>query len=955
MSKKPLLFIGVFLALFLSATVTQAAGNTIVVNSNLGYVNADGFCSLVEAINNSNSGTDMSSGDCVSGTADVDTITFTSGMTILPTSQMSITKAVIIDARSTGTCAAPGVIIDGSTAGSTPFLITGVSAGGTQFSGFKIRSYTGSGIEIRQVSGSQTIISCNQIGLNDAGTAAAGSNQSIYIIDSSNLLIGGPTAADRNTFSGNQDSIYNQGLSFANGTGQTHDIIIEGNYFGVDAAGLVPVPNGTGGQGQGIGFYNDPGFSNITIRNNLFAGGGVAVDSSTSVSNMTITGNTFEIASDGVAVLPTTGTHEETGLKLTNVTNVTIGSTSSPNVFGTAGDKRAIKIDSADGVTIVANRIGYLADGTTPATRDGGNTRGNITLENSQNITIGGSNVNEGNIINADSLTAGAIFVDDSGLVTILGNRIGIDKNDTLSASTGFYGIAISMPSGLVTVGGTGTYEKNFFAKIQYGIYNLPSAAGRVVINHNTFSNLNYGIAVGTTSLAPGIGSYAAILRNSITALVLPIVFTRDTNGDQIPDADLTPRANDTLDADTGANDLLNRPVLISAVQSGGDTVVTYMLDVPVSAKPYRVEFFTNPSKVLASGLGNTEVYAGYDTQTISSAGPQVFSVTLSGVNASDTIAATVTSCTNGGCTTYSATSQVSNSTEVGVDLGTATGTQTALADNGPYHLIGSDTFLGVKVSPDTISSIDTDDKDGVTFDAGTYVPSASATITVTAGASGYLHGWFDANGDGDFNDTDEHFADNDAVSVGTSQYTLTLPSSDGSYALRLRLTSYSASGLLPTGEALDGEVEDYTITVATPVVAVSGGIVAVFGCNDKTATNYNPNTTVNSGCIYVTGVKPTSSTSSTQATVFKFTKTLKFGMNDPEVKELQRYLNTHGYPIATKGFGALGFETNYFGKLTQKALIAYQEANKDAILKPYKLTKGTGIFGPATRAAFAK
>ena len=44
----------------------------------------------------------------------------------------------------------------------------------------------------------------------------------------------------------------------------------------------------------------------------------------------------------------------------------------------------------------------------------------------------------------------------------------------------------------------------------------------------------------------------------------------------------------------------------------------------------------------------------------------------------------------------------------------------------------------------------------------------------------------------------------------------------------------------------------------------------------------------------------------------------LKFGMVGPDVKELQKYLNNNGYPLAQAGFGSKGQETNNFVTLTK-------------------------------------
>jgi hypothetical protein len=85
------------------------------------------------------------------------------------------------------------------------------------------------------------------------------------------------------------------------------------------------------------------------------------------------------------------------------------------------------------------------------------------------------------------------------------------------------------------------------------------------------------------------------------------------------------------------------------------------------------------------------------------------------------------------------------------------------------------------------------------------------------------------------------------------------------------------------------------------------------------------------------------SPTSTSPTTKFIFTKNLKYLMLDNEVKELQKFLNTHGYPVSLTGAGSNGLETTKFGSLTQKALIKFQKANN--------ITPAVGYFGPITRA----
>jgi hypothetical protein len=81
------------------------------------------------------------------------------------------------------------------------------------------------------------------------------------------------------------------------------------------------------------------------------------------------------------------------------------------------------------------------------------------------------------------------------------------------------------------------------------------------------------------------------------------------------------------------------------------------------------------------------------------------------------------------------------------------------------------------------------------------------------------------------------------------------------------------------------------------------------------------------------------------------FVHTLSVGSRGEEVRQLQIFLNAQGFTVAQSGTGSVGKESSYFGPATKRALIKFQEAYRSEILAPFKLAKGTGIFGAATRA----
>jgi len=77
--------------------------------------------------------------------------------------------------------------------------------------------------------------------------------------------------------------------------------------------------------------------------------------------------------------------------------------------------------------------------------------------------------------------------------------------------------------------------------------------------------------------------------------------------------------------------------------------------------------------------------------------------------------------------------------------------------------------------------------------------------------------------------------------------------------------------------------------------------------------------------------------------------------MKTDDVKQLQKFLNNHGFKIASSGAGSSGMETNYFGSLTKAAVIRFQEFYKSEVLTPAGLSRGTGYVGPLTRAKINK
>ncbi|MEM7481061.1 MAG: GEVED domain-containing protein [Acidobacteriota bacterium] len=106
------------------------------------------------------------------------------------------------------------------------------------------------------------------------------------------------------------------------------------------------------------------------------------------------------------------------------------------------------------------------------------------------------------------------------------------------------------------------------------------------------------------------------------------------------------------------------------------------------------------------------------------------------------------------------------------------------------------------------------DDEDGVTFGA-MLIACQSATVTVTANRAGVLDAWLDFNSDQSWDDAGERIASGLALAAGANAVTVNVPcgavQAQTTYA-RFRLSSTGVASF--TGPAMDGEVEDYAVTV---------------------------------------------------------------------------------------------------------------------------------------------
>ena len=172
---------------------------------------------------------------------------------------------------------------------------------------------------------------------------------------------------------------------------------------------------------------------------------------------------------------------------------------------------------------------------------------------------------------------------------------------------------------------------------------------------------------------------------------------------------------------------------------------------------------------------------------------------------------------------TFSVSTDDSNEFDFG-DAPTSYGT--LLVDDGARHSgadlsLGPDMDLETDGQPSADASGDGEDENGVRF-LSTLLTSEHdenvSSILVNASSNAKLDGWIDFNGNGTFDHPEEHLFEGDSIGVnaGDNLVSIGIPDTTttavGNTYARFRLSSSGA--LLPTGAAVDGEVEDYSVEI---------------------------------------------------------------------------------------------------------------------------------------------
>jgi parallel beta-helix repeat protein len=609
------------------ASVRLAATTFFVTNTN-----DSGDGSLRQAILNAN------------GNSGTDTIQFNipgSGVrTISPLSALpTIIEGVVIDGTTQpgASCGAwpPTLLIqlNGSSAGAGVSGIT-TNGTGTTIRGLVINNFSANGVVL--TGGGAHVVTCNFIGTDASGTLDNGNGlNGVYVDSSANNTIGGTIG---NLISGNNlHGIYVFGSLISRNQ-------ISSNFIGVDVSGTLDLGN------SGNGILVDSAFnSDMAINNNTVSGNNSAGIRIQDASQITLQGNRVGTNLSGTADVG----NAAAGIAVQGSLNIAIGRS---NVIS-GNDSFGVHVSQSSNVSILGNWIGVAIGGSQAL----GNTGAGVALDNSSNNFIGSAALNERNYITSNEM--GVYIYNGSTGNQVLGNYIGTDVNGTVDLGNRFNGILIDAATGNL-IGGSAAGAGNLISGNNSNGVHLNNASGNTIAG-----NLIGTTASGTTGLANSgngifitnasnntIGGTAGgagnvIAFNSVkgvfvssgagNAILSNAVFSNGSLGIDLGANGVN--ANDVGDADTGANNLQNFPVLTSA--NAGAATVSGSLNSSANTT-FRIEFFSNTTCDI-SGHGEGQTLIGSASVTTDGGGNVAFTANVSTFAAGSFITATATDSSN--------------------------------------------------------------------------------------------------------------------------------------------------------------------------------------------------------------------------------------------------------------------------------------------------------------------
>jgi parallel beta-helix repeat protein len=314
--------------------------------------------------------------------------------------------------------------------------------------------------------GGQNVIEGNKLGTNAAGSAAIANGRGVHVENSpDNRIL-------NNLISGNFGGVGAQGALSTN-------LVIQGNWIGVDAGGAGSLPN----QQWGILLSGVPGAriggTSPNARNVISGAGDYGIDIRGGSSATVVQGNYIGTTADGRSPL----SHVRAGILMSDDVGTLIGG-AAPGagnvIFSTAS---AIAVGNPTTVSrggqIVGNRIGTTPDGAAAIGSGGlGIVVSGTGTARIEDLVIGGAAAGAGNVISGNSK---AIVVAGEGVqgLRIQGNRIGTDLGGA-KAIPNSEGISLQNAAG-VTIGGVLVAARNLISGNNGAGISIVGGSGHVV------------------------------------------------------------------------------------------------------------------------------------------------------------------------------------------------------------------------------------------------------------------------------------------------------------------------------------------------------------------------------------------------------------------------------------------------------------------------------------------
>jgi uncharacterized repeat protein (TIGR01451 family) len=147
----------------------------------------------------------------------------------------------------------------------------------------------------------------------------------------------------------------------------------------------------------------------------------------------------------------------------------------------------------------------------------------------------------------------------------------------------------------------------------------------------------------------------------------------------------------------------------------------------------------------------------------------------------------------------------------------------TLLSSNGARHRVVAGVHLGsaIDFEPDGLPDPEAlgDDLNGVNDDDGVrflndWLGGQIAMVEVVASTNGFLNAWADFNGNGSWAEAGDYIFRNVPLAAGTNLLNVSVPATATARSTFARFRFNTTGNLSYVGEALDGEVEDYALTI---------------------------------------------------------------------------------------------------------------------------------------------